>query len=394
MMRRGFAKKIFLLCAVGVSGCAADATRPARGAGAAPAEPGRETGALAPRDNAAASSGQPSGTSHSSAGVGSVGPHFIGRFDQSKPEAPVFAWPGTAIALRFEGPTIGVTLTDSGKNVFEVVLDGKHTVLTLEPGVNKYALGSGLAPGAHDLLLYRRTEASFKETTFNGFDLPGGAYLKTPVPTHRLEVIGDSMSAAYGNEGTHPCPFTSATENQYASYEAIAARALDAELYTEAWSGIGMLRNYEGTTADVMPDRYPRTLPERADSIWDFSKFIPDAVVINLGSNDFAKGDPGVGFQAAYLKFVSELRVHYPSARFFLAFGTMLRPADYGKVAAYLKAVIAARANAGDTNLSLLEFPPQDGNADGLGCDYHPSLKTHQKMADKLRAALVADLGW
>ena len=359
------------------------------GANAAGAGAGR---AGAASGGAGAASG---GAGQSSGGAGPLGPHFIGRFDQSKADAPVFAWPGTAIALRFTGTAIGVTLSDSGNNVFEVVLDGKHTVLTLQSGMKKYALGSGLAAGAHDLLLYRRTEPSFGETTFNGFDVSASAYLPgAPFPTRRLEVIGDSISAGYGNEGVNPCQFTSATENQYLSYEAIAARAVNAELYTEAWSGIGMLRNYDATTTDVMPDRYPRTLPERATSAWDFGKFLPDAVVINLGTNDFAKGDPGAAFQAAYLKFVTDLRVHYASSRFFLALGPMLSDGDYPKAAAYLKAVIAARATAGDKNLTLLEFGSQDANADGLGCDYHPSLKTHQKMADKLQAALKADLAW
>ncbi|MEI9950784.1 MAG: SGNH/GDSL hydrolase family protein [Pseudomonadota bacterium] len=349
------------------------------------------TGAVA----GGAGGGGTGGAGASSGGPGPIGPRFIGRFDQSKPDAPVFAWPGTAITLRFNGTAIGVTLSDTGSNVFEVVLDGKHTVLTLQSGMKKYALGSGLAAGAHELLLYRRTEASFNETTFNGFDVPDGAYLPgPPVPTRRLEVIGDSISAAYGNEGVYPCQFSSATENHYLSYEALAARAVNAELYTEAWSGIGMLRNYEGTTTDVMPDRYPRSLPERATSTWDFGKFVPDAVVINLGTNDFATGDPGAAFQAAYLKFVSDLRLHYPSARFFLALGPMLSGDSYGQASVYLKAVIAARASAGDKNLTLLEFGTQDSNADGLGCDYHPSLKTHQKMADKLLAALKADLAW
>jgi len=324
-----------------------------------------------------------------------VGPRFIGRFDWSKPQAPVFAWPGTAIAVRFKGPEIGVTLADSGRNVFEVVLDGEHRVLALEPGLKKYALGRDLRAGEHELLLYRRTEASFKETTFAGFDLAPSAYLPAgPRPTRRLEVIGDSISAAYGNEGVHPCPFTAATENQYLSYEAIAARAVHAELYTEAWSGIGVLRNYEGTTTEVMPDRYRRALPERAASTWDFTRFVPHAVLINLGTNDFAKGDPGPAFQRAYLQFVRDLREHYPAARFFLALGPMLSGEAYLGAGRYLRAVIAERANAGDQNLTLLEFGSQDADRDGLGCDYHPSLQTHQKMADKLRAALAADLGW
>jgi lysophospholipase L1-like esterase len=365
------------------------------GAGSAGAGSAGAGSAGQPSGGAAGSGAAGSSAGQSSGGAGPVGPRFIGRFDQSKADAPVFAWPGTSVALRFSGTAIGVTLSDNGNNVFEVVLDGKHTVLALQSGTKKYALGSGLGTGAHDLLLYRRTEASFGETTFNGFDVAASAQLpSSPLATRRLEVIGDSISAGYGNEGTNPCQFTSATENHYLSYEALAARALNAELYTEAWSGIGMLRNYEGTTTDVMPIRYPRTLPERAASTWDFAKFIPHAVVINLGTNDFAKGDPGAAFQSAYLKFVSDLRVRYPSARFFLALGPMLSAADYPKAAAYLKAVIAERATAGDKNLALLEFGIQDANADGIGCDYHPSLKTHQKMADKLQAALKADLSW
>src|SRR6187402_2843217 len=108
-MRRGFAIER-LLCGVALSACSADRVEPARTASADLLR----------------------------AGAGPVGPRFIGRFDQSEPAAPVFAWPGTAIALRFTGTAIGVTLSDSGDNVFEVVLDGKHTVLALQSGTKKY----------------------------------------------------------------------------------------------------------------------------------------------------------------------------------------------------------------------------------------------------------------
>ncbi len=306
----------------------------------------------------------------------------------------MFAWSGTAIALRFKGTAIGITLTDGGSNVFEVVIDDRHTVLTTQQGTKKYALASGLSNGPHDVLVYRRTEAFYGETTFNGFDVAPSAYLSgPPVPARRLEVIGDSISAGYGNEGTLPCPFEPKTENHYLTYEAIAARSLSAELYTEAWSGIGMLRN-NGDTSGTMPERYPRALPERAASSWDFSSYVPDAVLINLGTNDFAKGDPLAAFQTTYTKFVSDLRGHYPKARFYLGVGPMLGGPDYDKAKAYLNGVIAARAALGDRNLALLLFDTQNAQGDGLGCDYHPSLATHQKMAAKLVATLQADLGW
>jgi lysophospholipase L1-like esterase len=326
---------------------------------------------------------------------GATGPRLIGRFDESNPAAPVFAWSGSAIALRFTGTAIGVTLGDAGHNVFEVVVDGKHTRLATQPGTKKYSLGSGLSDGPHDLLLYRRSEAFFGETTFNGFDIAPSAYLPSAAaPTRRLEVIGDSITAGYGNEGTFPCQFQASNENHYLSYAALSARRLQADLYTEAWSGSGVLRNHDGTTAGTMPELYARTLPERASSTWDFSKLVPDAVLINLGTNDFGTGDPGAQFQAAYTRFVRELRGHYPAARFYLAVGPMLEDTEYALASGYLRGVLAARSAAGDNNLRLLEFGIQDRASDGLGCDYHPSLKTHQRMADKMTAALKADLAW
>jgi lysophospholipase L1-like esterase len=326
---------------------------------------------------------------------GLTGPRLIGRFELSNPAAPVFAWSGSAIAVSFAGSAIGVTLSDGGQNVFEVVLDGAHSRLSTQAGTKKYLLGSGLSNGPHDLLLYRRSEAFLGETTFNGFDLAPNAYLPSaPASTRRLEVIGDSISAGYGNEGTFPCEFSASTENHYLSYAAIAARRLQAELHTQAWSGIGVLRNHDGTRTGTMPELYARTLPERAASRWDFSKFVPDAVLINLSTNDFGSGDPGSAFQEAYTQLVRELRGHYPAARFYLAVGPMLEAAEHTLVLRYLRGVVSERAAAGDKNLSVLEFGIQDSAADGLGCDYHPSLKTHRKMADKMTAALTADLGW
>ena len=127
-------------------------------------------------------------------------------------------------------------MTDGGNNYFEVVVDGQHSVLSLQQGTKTYPLASNLSDVAHDLLLYRRSESFFGETTFNGFDVDPSAYLPgSAVPTKRLEVIGDSISAGYGNEGTLPCTFEPKTENHYLSYGPLAARTLGAELYTEAY---------------------------------------------------------------------------------------------------------------------------------------------------------------
>ena len=59
----------------------------------------------------------------------------------------------------------------------------------------------------------------------------------------------------------------------------------------------------------------------------------------------------------------------------------------------YINDVVQARNQAGDAKVKSFELAPTNA-ADGYGCDWHPSLKTHQIMADTLVATLRTELGW
>ena len=321
--------------------------------------------------------------------------HFIGRFDTSDAAGPKFEWSASAVVARFTGTGIDVKLSDGGNDLFEVVIDGTTSVLTATSGTQSYPLASGLAAGTHDVVLYRRTEAFFGTTQFLGFTVTGGALVPTPVPyAHTIELVGDSITCGYGDEGAGPsCSFTNTTENEWLSYGALAARALNAAQITVAWSGKGIYRNYGGDTSELMPVLWDRTLPTDASSAWGFKSYVPDVVVIDLGTNDFSSGDPGTPFQDAWVSFLTKVRGKYPSAFVFAAVGPMLSGTSYTQDKTYIQAAIDARKSAGDTKLGLVELPTQDP-ADGLGCDYHPSLKTHQKMADVLTATIKAQMGW
>ena len=54
---------------------------------------------------------------------------------------------------------------------------------------------------------------------------------------------------------------------------------------------------------------------------------------------------------------------------------------------------VPTRTKEGDNKMSFLEFPVQQ-QADGYGCDYHPSPATNAKMSTLLTAELKARLGW
>jgi hypothetical protein len=56
----------------------------------------------------------------------------------------------------------------------------------------------------------------------------------------------------------------------------------------------------------------------------------------------------------------------------------------------YIESAVATLA---DPKISTLEISPQDGT-DGYGCDWHPSLARHQKVAEVVTSALKTALGW
>jgi lysophospholipase L1-like esterase len=332
-------------------------------------------------------------------------PYFVGRFDHAHFSGARFAWPGSSVSARFSGTGIAVDLEDSGNNHFLVLVDGEPLEDKLVPGAGRKTLplAMGLAAGDHDVTLYKLTEPLVGETEFHGFEVEGGELLPYFAPPGRtIEIIGDSISAGYGNEGTAPeCPFSPATENHYLTYGALAARALGAELVTVAWSGKGVFSN-AGSATDVipMPPLWERTLPARDDSRWDFSLIEPDVVVVNLGTNDFSPNNlDQAPFADAYRAFVDKVRDTYPGAALFCVLGPSL--SDFWPEGATtltrareaIRGTVDSLTSAGDSRVFFLEFPLIT-SSEGFGCDYHPTLATHARMAEQLEEAIASELGW
>jgi lysophospholipase L1-like esterase len=385
----------------GSPGPAQDASTPEAGdAGAGPANDG------APADHASPDAPGGDALAPADAGTPDTGPpavRRIGRFDLSDPSKPSAEWSGSAMEAMFTGTSVQAVLGGNG-NYFAVLVDGTEEPVTLTSGGSggsSYALASGLPPGTHHVLVFRRDEAFDQPSAFVGFTFgDAGALLPPPpTPSRRVEVIGDSISAGYGDECTNASQhFSAATENEYLAYGALTARDLGADVHVIAWSGKGLYQNLDGTTTETMPILWQRTLPTVTTSTWDPSSWIPDAVVVNLGTNDYGApgADPTASFTSAYVAFVATLRAAYPSAHLFLCVGPMLGGTTYTAAQGAIQSVIAARAKAGDSALTLVSFPTQDCKSDGsgCGCDYHPSPATHTAMAAVLESAMKSALGW
>ena len=317
---------------------------------------------------------------------------YVGRYDDADPAGPRCAWPAGSVTLKFRGTALNAALADTNNDRWQVEIDGRPAqTLQMRDGHHVYQVASGLAPGVHTVRLVKATESFFGTAQFLGFQLSrGGSLLAVPIPPHRLEVIGDSISCGYGDEAASQNErFSPKTENAYFSYGATAARDLNADYMCIAWSGKTMWPK------NTIPELYDRTLPTDADSRWDFARWTPDVILINLATNDFAgKTFPDqAGWTGGYSAFITRLRTHFPHAQIYCAIGPMLSGKALSTVQDYLTTMVASINAAGDTKVHLLEFATQDGR-NGFGADWHPNVKTHKIMAEKLDATLQTDLGW
>ena len=322
--------------------------------------------------------------------------HYIGRFDAKSGPGARCQWPASTVELRFTGTGLKARLKDSSdKNRWQVVLDGKPaSVLEMKAGEHEYDVATGLGAGEHTVALVRCAESHAGTSEILGFSLTGdAAKLLPPKPlARRLLVIGDSISCGYGNEAaTKEEHYTPKTQNAYFTYGAITARELGAEWMCIAWSGRKMWPD------NTIPEIFDRALPMDPSSKWDAAQWVPDAIVINLGTNDFGKVNPDEkGWTDAYGQFVAKLHTAYPKAHIFCTTSPMV--GDWGDrkprtaLRAYLEKIVESQKAAG-TSLTLIEFPIQDQKL-GIGADWHPNIKNHEKMAVILTSTLRKELGW
>ncbi len=219
-----------------------------------------------------------------------------------------------------------------------------------------------------------------------------------PFPDRKLKIefIGDSITCGYGVEGDLTQTFTTATENAEKAYAWLAAESLDADAVLDSFSGHGVLSGYtEGDIdAESLVPRYYGSVGSNAfrlpggkrlqDISWDFSRFVPDYVVINLGTNDFSwtRGIPEriAAYEKNFSDFLSLVRIHNPDARILCVLGVMGTALN----AAMVRAADQWRTENGDIRIRTLTVEEQDQEKNGIGTDYHPSEATQRMLAEKV----------
>lgn len=246
-------------------------------------------------------------------------------------------WAGSSLEFTFTGSELCLSFV-AGFTVLEpwisAELNGAPLLrMPLERGKSRVCLFRGMTPGVPKHVRIFKETQPITDDPLHRLEVvevtgTGGELLPVPPRPLFLEFIGDSLTSGEGLAGAREetdwiSPFFSASR----SWARRTADLLQADFRAVSQSGWGVCSGWDGDAAHAIPPWYEKTRPLRDRE--------PDAIVINLGTNDASAIQSGLGpvgpegFEEGALAFLRQLRAEHPAARLVWVYGMLddpLRP--------------------------------------------------------------------
>nr|WP_321408421.1 GH32 C-terminal domain-containing protein [uncultured Carboxylicivirga sp.] len=311
---------------------------------------------------------------------------YMGRIDFTNPDMPIFAFPNVTIKTKFEGTSLDFLVRHSNgskfdNNYFMAIIDGKDPVkFMVSYDQQEYTVAKDLTDGVHTAEIIKITESYNGVCQFLGFKTDAQKSLLTPgdQPELKLEFLGNSITCGYGIEGgAQP-----ASDNSYYTYAAVAARELNAQFNTVSYSGIGVVLGFPSFLMDEIYDRSIAIEGNTPDWKWDFTKYVPQYIVVALGTNDFGLGF-GAGdistetFNTGYSNLIADVRTANPDAVIICTNSPMISDPKLGNS---INQVVNEFNTAGDNKVYYFGFSFMQGG----GAGGHPGIADGQKNGEEL----------
>lgn len=242
-------------------------------------------------------------------------------------ECLAFDWTNSGFAFAFNGLgfiiSLGAYVSDAPAYV-RVTIDGTVTQRFAVVNGSEKLIIEGLTDKRHRVEVLKITEGNSK-LKFDTLELIGnGASLRNPPlnSPRRIEFIGDSITCGYGVLGasTDPTYYTYQQDGTY-SYAYLTAEKFGADARYIAISGKGIVCNCKGDREDVKGGEYYNRLTREGLECND--GWIPDVVVINLGTNDAGGPAPDDEFALAAKDLIKKVRARYEKAHIIWMYGLM-----------------------------------------------------------------------
>ncbi|MDO3413348.1 GDSL-type esterase/lipase family protein [Saccharibacillus sp. CPCC 101409] len=309
---------------------------------------------------------------------------YVGRWDQSAPDTYRGYWAGTSFTAGFTGTSVRLKLgsapAPAGSDLYASIDGGPYRLYKNASGIVNLTRRP-LEEGTHTVSVVTRNILDV--ISFQGLLLDEGAQTaEAPKRQRWIEFVGDSITVGYKTPGV-----------SMDSYAWLTAERLNADHTQIAYTGICLTNGVScnGHPPLGMSGQYFKLQPiDYANSPdWDFAGRQPDAVVVNLGTNDERAGVEPETFRREYAEFLRRLRDVHPGSEL-----VVIRPLN-GYMADAAALAVQDRAGEGETRLHLVETAGWlSADAGDFNDALHPSVQGNAKMADRLAPALQDVLGW
>lgn len=357
--------------------------------------------------------------------------HIVGRNikNAANQESLALFWAGSGLEIYAKTSEIWAEVESdfSSNEVWLCVwINGRKISRFMAPkGKNTFCLSRGLNPSKENrILIMRDTQPmsgdNLQILKINSISVSDETeFLPVPDKKLKIEFIGDSITSGEGTKGGPDewdwiSQWISVSDN----YAVQTASAVNADFNILSQCGWGVTTGWDNNVTSIIPPHYNKVcgLQEGecqkvlgSQEEWDFSKFQPDYIFINLGTNDSgafnqpAWKDPKTGMEykmhldekgkpveedalkvcKGIADFLKTVRAKNPDSRICWICGMI----DLGEMSSYIeKGVRKYIEESGDQKTDWMVLPSMNEEKadEDKGSRGHPGPLTHRQAALKL----------
>lgn len=291
--------------------------------------------------------------------------------------------------VRFYGTKLTAEIISAGKKTpqIAVMIDGETAEngliadLLKEKGEREYTLAENLPEGEHVVRVYKITEAYTTSMGVKKINTDGYLINVSDRDKMKIEVYGDSITTGHNNlreTAAEAAETADKLQNGCLTYAFLTAQSLNADVNVIARVGIGMYSAWGSSF--VFKDNWKKTYLSEYDYLyggvnpdWDFGKYTPDLVIINVGTNDVWYDWQIAQYKADLKQVCDELFAFYGEKLKIVIAGGMMN-SDYLSVAK------AVARNYADGSVTTVELPRSEAN--------HPRVADNESAARTLTSFL------